>query len=267
MATPPRAKKDSWSGKGWTVYTKKGPIFSSREIDNAERSIGIPMPEMIFGNNEVGLEHTCGWGIRFNALGALDLVDKHGHNLLKVAHAAEWMSTRKDAHTSAEGHKIEGIVKPFDWTYSTPYRGSTQQDSPKQFNHDSEAGIPVELLARPDPILFFGDVSLYEDELGDNGLVSLNVKVRVMEERLLLLCRFYLRVDGVVFRVRDTRVYVEFGEKKVVREHLESEDDYETVKKKLPAGSKDFSQFFADPNWVSKNLTITKVTRETLYVD
>jgi type 2A phosphatase activator TIP41 len=45
----------------------------------------------------------------------------------------------------------------------------------------AEAGcIDREMLQSREPILFYDDVTLYEDELHDHGVVQLNVKVRVM---------------------------------------------------------------------------------------
>lgn len=42
-------------------------------------------------------------------------------------------------------------------------------------------GLGVEqMLQSRDPILFYDDVTLFEDELHDHGAVQLNVKVRVM---------------------------------------------------------------------------------------
>ena len=74
---------------------------------------------------------------------------------------------------------------------------------------------------------------LYEDELGDNGISLFSVKIRVMPQRLLLLAQFFLRVDGVLVRVRDTRVYVEFGTGKVVREWTAKEAEYAEVKRRV----------------------------------
>lgn len=71
---------------------------------------------------------------------------------------------------------------------------------------------------------------IYEDELADNGMSILSVRIRVMPARLLLLSRFYMRLDDVVFRIRDTRVFVEFSERLVIREYQEREDSYDRVK-------------------------------------
>jgi type 2A phosphatase activator TIP41 len=39
-------------------------------------------------------------------------------------------------------------------------------------------GIPLHKLARQDePILFYDDVTLFEDELHDNGIANLSVKI------------------------------------------------------------------------------------------
>jgi type 2A phosphatase activator TIP41 len=94
----------------------------------------------------------------------------------------------------------------------------------------STVPIPVELLRRPDPIMFFDDVMLYEDELADNGISMLSCKIRVMPDRLLLLSRFFMRLDNVVFRLRDTRVYVDFERLEIIREYQARELGYEEVR-------------------------------------
>lgn len=124
---------------------------------------------------------------------------------------------------------ITEIVKPFDWSYSTDYKG-TAKSSTLTFE-PSKSPIPLELLKRPDPILFFDEVMLYEDEMADNGITLLSCKIRVMPARLLLLCRFFMRLDNVLLRIRDTRVYVDFESGEVIREYVEKEEDYEVVRK------------------------------------
>ena len=71
---------------------------------------------------------------------------------------------------------------------------------------------------------------LYEDELADNGISMLSCKIRVMPSRLLLLARFFMRLDNVVIRLRDTRVYVDFDTGEVIREYLAKEEQYENVR-------------------------------------
>ena len=71
---------------------------------------------------------------------------------------------------------------------------------------------------------------LYEDEMADNGITMLSCKIRVMPARLLLLSRFFLRLDNVLIRLRDTRVYVDFAAGEVIREYVAKEEAYETVR-------------------------------------
>jgi len=81
--------------KGFKISTRKLPISKSGPIDEMSKSLGIPVPEMIFGDNMVSIEHMpSGWRLEFNAFDALDRVDKTGENMLKVAYSQEWSSSR-----------------------------------------------------------------------------------------------------------------------------------------------------------------------------
>ena len=66
--------------------------------------------------------------------------------------------------------------------------------------------------------------------MADNGITMLSCKIRVMPQRMLLLCRFFMRLDNVLVRLRDTRVYVDFGKGEVTREYQGKEERYETVR-------------------------------------
>ena len=120
------------------------------------------------------------------------------------------------------------MVKPFDWSYTTDYKGTLRSPSPPF--EATTMPIPLELLKRPDPILFFDEVILYEDEMADNGITMYSCKIRVMPERLLLLCRFFMRLDNVLLRIRDTRIYIDFGTGEVIREYVAKEEKYEVVR-------------------------------------
>ncbi|KAK4155194.1 TIP41-like family-domain-containing protein [Chaetomidium leptoderma] len=207
------------------IAARKLPILKAGPIDALSARLQIPVPEMIFGDNLVSIAHPrSGWSISFSAEAALDTVDKTGEaGMLRVAYAREWSSSREK--TSAG---ISEVVRPFDWSYSAAYKG----DEGPGLAETTE-GIPLELLKRRDPILFADEVVLYESELDDNGISVMSVKVRVMQQRMLLLCRLFMRLDGVVVRVRDTRVYVDFGKETVIREYTAREDRFENVKRNL----------------------------------
>ncbi|KAK4552333.1 Tap42 interacting protein [Recurvomyces mirabilis] len=233
----------------WRITTRKLPILKAQPIDNLSDDLGIPIPEMIFGDNLVSITHLpTAWTLSFNARDALDRVSKTEEGMLQVAVAEEWKKDRKEAMV---GDEVKSVVKPFDWSYSTDYRGSTDVgDSKGQWEKSSQAKDPVrtDLLVRPDPILFFETVDLYEDELADNGIALLSIKIRVMPERLLLLSRFFLRLDGVVVRIRDTRVYIEHGSNKVIRQYTAKEESYAVLQEKLKGMRENAPEAFRDAN-------------------
>lgn len=327
--------------KGWTITVSRCPILSSGEIDAATNKLKLPMPEMIFGNNHLELSYSPDpesetetfessekesgfqqWGLRFDAYNALDQVNKTGSQieggLLQVAHSKTWQkSTERVVQECPD--EIQGIVKPYDWTYTTDYKGderyvtnkskasdddtrdtitcegdddgvscALKQVGPEEGSIYEKRGIPFEKLKVQEPIHFFDQVILYEDELGDNGIVKYYLKVRVMANRLLLLSRLFLRVDGVIFRVRDTRVYVEFnyectmdpsekpdpespdykhiGQPYVVREYTEHEEQYDVVRQMVPRTTRDYSMYLRDYDWVAAHIPVKKRTREYCFL-
>lgn len=119
-------------------------------------------------------------------------------------------------------------------------------------------------MTRPDPILFFDEVVLYEDELADNGIAMLSIKIRVMPERLLLLSRFFLRLDGVLFRIRDTRVFVEFATGEVIREYVAREEGYETIREKLAGGREEATTVMREPQRLCEMMPVVEKKLEGL---
>ncbi len=225
--TNPQDATVSYNHRGWKISSRKLPISKSDAIDVMSEKLEIPVPEMIFGDNMVALENMeNGWCLEFNAFDALDRVDKTDKTMLKVAYAREWSKSREETHEA-----IKEVVKPFDWSYSTDYKGTLCGGSPVQFEADTEP-IPLHLLRRElkDPIKHFEEVILYESELDDNGISMYSIKLRVMEKRMLLLARNFLRLDNVLVRIRDTRVYIDFDTSKVTREYTATEEKFDVVK-------------------------------------
>lgn len=263
----------------WSIYTIKRPILNSAELDNlGESRFEFPLPEMIFGNNLVKItndKNNC--LLEFNALDALDSLDETSN--LKVSYHKEWLESRRSSSTSSSDiidksekaqkeisnkdlKKLTDLesLKPYDWTYSPNYKGTCKNI---QFT-ETDAKIPVEKLMKPDPILFFDELILFEDELGDNGISMLSTKIRVMPSCLLLLCRFFLRIDNVIFRIRDTRVYVDFDTNVILREYKVQECPYDEVLKRITSKSNnDPKKLLRDTMWVSQNIPILSCTVET----
>ncbi|KAI8346314.1 TIP41-like protein [Mortierella sp. GBAus27b] len=208
---------------------------------------------MIFGNNYLSIEHASGFKLEFKALPALAMVDKSSKSsdLIKVSYAREWF----DRRSMANQEHITDVVKPYDWTYSTKYNGSNQsKQDHMQFQTTTEETIDMDQLRRPDPILFYNENILFEDELADNGTAILSTKVRVMPSCFFILLRFFLRVDDVLFKIHDTRVYHRFGTNTIIRECSTRESSYrETRAVRGKRAGEDLS-LLLDSNWVSSQI-------------
>lgn len=285
-ASFPFHEKPSITVNDWSIYTIKGPICLSEELDHLnDTRYDFPLPEMIFGNNCVRLVHDpTGRVIEFNTLDALDSLANKAD--FKVAYYKEWLSTRPKAQNSEDENQsvqtkldLEGtqrskseheclsldleLVKPYDWTYSTNYKGTLSNVA----FVDSEKEIPLDRLLRQDPILFFDESVLFEDELGDNGISILSTKIRVMHSCLLLLCRFFMRVDDVAFRIRDTRVFIDLEKNTVIREYKVQQELFEEVLKRVGGRTPDPKKLFRDSNWVSQNIPVLKRELDTMVFD
>ena len=165
------------------------------------------------------------------------------------------------SHAREHHHEgIKEVVKPFDWSYSTDYKGSTHMDiaAPAEWQTTDSKTDPIrtDLLARPDPIMFYDDVMLYEDELADNGIAIMSCKIRVMQDRLLVLCRFFLRLDGVTIRLRDTRVYIELNSNIVIRQYTAKEESYENVHRQLQSRRENVTEALRDANRIAPILKV-----------
>jgi type 2A phosphatase activator TIP41 len=83
--------------------------------------------------------------------------------------------------TSDDPAEVSEIAKPYDWTYTTDYMGSVEWvrlDTPddRPVFTPTQQGIDYDRLRQREPILFFDNVVLFEDELADNGTAVLLVK-------------------------------------------------------------------------------------------
>lgn len=179
-----------------------------------------------------------------------------------------YKSNAEKVHRQHHHEGIKEVVKPFDWSYSTDFCGSTQTPPNTQWEPTTNEATPIrtDLLSRPDPIQFYDDVVLYEDELADNGIAMLSCKIRVMSERLLLLCRFFLRLDGVIVRVRDTRVYIELATKQVIRQYTAKEEAYDTVHSRLRSQRENVAEALRDANRISPLLRTVEEKMEVFRI-
>ncbi|CAG8483095.1 443_t:CDS:2 [Ambispora gerdemannii] len=236
---------------GWTITSTKLPILNAKEIERAQAELEIPLPEMFFGNNRITISNEHGFEFEFSPMEALKHVDasREGGDKVKLAYSEEWKKKSEKNH-----EHVKDVVKSYDWTYSTTYRCTLKSAPDGQNFKPTTDRIDIEKLKLPEPINFYDENILFEDELADNGTAMLNAKMRVMPSGFFVLQRFFLRVDDVLFRLNETRVYHEFGTVYLIREYSSREEAYDKIRAAiLPHRGDDISQL-TDPDWVSSKL-------------
>lgn len=224
---------------GWRVETTTTPILGKAELDAMEKRLGTAhLPEMVYGSTLELVHLSSGARLHFNAEDALREWLEEDLPPLKVAAAAAWAEGHRSRFGDAAppGPRDSPASPPaswddtetqaaYDWTFTTPYRGSVDvvEDAapgtatPAELATDSapvaprwvptDARVDRGMLMERDPILFFDEITLYESELDDSGVMSVTVKVRVMPRCWFVLMRFWMRCDGVLVRLRETRFF------------------------------------------------------------
>ncbi|KAL9270727.1 TIP41-like protein [Drosera capensis] len=247
--------------RGWEIESRKLPILNSHELLQWEKKLQTShFPEMIFGNSCLILRHEAtDTVINFNAFDALTGWKEEALPPVEVPAAAKWKFRSKP---------FQEVILDYDYTFTTPYCGSETIDTEKMSKENTLDGacclkwedtverIDLVGLAAKEPILFYDEVVLYEDELADNGISLLTVKVRVMPSGWFLLLRFWLRVDGVLMRLRDTRMHGIFADLSfpvVLRENCWREDTFDSLAAK---GYPVDAAAYGDPSSISQRLPI-----------
>ena len=89
------------------------------------------------------------------------------------------------------------------------------------------------MLSQDNPVLYFDEVTLYEDELADRGCSKSYVRFRVMADCWFILLRSYVRIDKVAVRILDTRIFHKFSEPtKIIRDFTHLEDSWQNLQSK-----------------------------------
>lgn len=122
------------------------------------------------------------------------------------------------------------------------------------------------LLSR-DPILFYAEFPLYESELDDNGVSALHCKLRVMPSCWFVLMRYWLRVDKVMLRVRETRLFCDFSKPEtagqVLREVTWREGTFDELRRHGAPGE---GPAYADPDRAVQTLQAVDPVASVKYV-
>ena len=128
---------------------------------------------MLFTKNGLSLQHKKGFGIRFCPIEALKTVNAT-EDLVHVAMSKEWLEARSN-HAD-----INKIAKRYDWTFTpSNYKGCllSEENSDSLQVSVTDEKIDYERLKIQEKIVYFDEIILYEDELDDNGIAKLYIKI------------------------------------------------------------------------------------------
>ncbi|XP_042058517.1 TIP41-like protein [Salvia splendens] len=257
---------------GWEIETAKRSILNSSLVQQWEEKLQTThLPEMVFGESCLILKHiNSGITLHFNAYDALCGWKLEALPPVEVPAAALW---------KFRCQPNDQVILDYDYTFTTPYSGSAGVEKGPESGRgspgesicsphweDCEEQIDMVALSAKESILFYDEVVLYEDELADNGISLLTVKVRVMPSGWFLLLRFWLRVDGVLMRLRDTRMHCSFKESTepvILREICWREATFKALSSK---GYPTDSSAYSDPGTISERLPVAMRKTQKLIV-
>lgn len=266
----PQNSTETFEQKGWKFVCKKSGILPSKELDQLADELNLQgIPDVVYGESTVQIiNESKNFIFEVSPQDALSYINiaklsKHYHETydktndteavnvtpteLKIKQAEHWKNKKV-----AEGTEIKTLEKISDWTYSTPYKGSSKvlNPPPKKTEDVTEAmekltiseshislektdeDIPLHNLTASNPIKWYCEFHLFEDELGDCGLSQSTFRFRVMGDCFFGLLRHYLRIDDVCIRIYDTRIYHTFGTNYILREFSVRENTFDELRKK-----------------------------------
>ena len=141
---------------------------------------------MFFGYNQISISRPD-FSLSFNPIEAVKTVSKSAESVpirIAASHADFWRQRSQSE-----------VIFDYDWTY-TPQEYHGTLITAKDVSTDQSVEIDYNKLKQPDPILFFDENILYEDELGDNGISIISVKLVKTNIRLYNQSRIILIFRG-----------------------------------------------------------------------
>lgn len=256
---------DNFKAGEWVILLHQGKMLGSEALDALGETLKIKTPEIVFSDSFVKIcQEEIGLSYEFDTVRALELInfEKRNEKLfseggelrtdsismlpneLKVSMAPHWegRTVPKDSNFS-ERNSEQVIAKVCDfgsdWTFSSPYKGHFTSSFPLRAEVTEES-IPISRLGVDNPILWGGEVIFYEAELDDCGQCKFTLRIRAMADCFYALVRLYLRVDHVIVRIFDTRIFHSYESKSILREFQVKEATYEELRE---------SGFNISPQW------------------
>eukprot|EP01053_Blabericola_migrator_P005221 Blabericola_migrator_1__5220@NODE_268_length_10573_cov_173_829050_g224_i0_p6_GENE_NODE_268_length_10573_cov_173_829050_g224_i0NODE_268_length_10573_cov_173_829050_g224_i0_p6_ORF_typecomplete_len279_score41_93TIP41/PF04176_13/4_5e26_NODE_268_length_10573_cov_173_829050_g224_i080388874 len=147
-------------------------------------------------------------------------------NTMQLPFARSWKEEAQNKRPDAEV-----ITCKKSWVHLSGHKGLLEPTSlgvRLSCKDLSESGsLPVDLLKDTSlPILHFAQLPLVEDDLADCGVMTADLKLRVMPSFFFLALTQLIRLDGSVQRKRITRIFHQFGSTCMLRETTVEDDEH-----------------------------------------
>ena len=241
--------KESHSAGKVQITATSGPISKSHLIDQwtSENKIW-KLPDSFFGDNTITITSPL-FQITFSGRDSIkylrfsDLSSKFVNpeitksdlnqlpfffpNDIKVSNAKLW-NEKKHIHNN---EVIKEQIMDQDWTFLNHFMGNYQLSEKVNFEKIVEGiEIPKDRLSQNNKILFYKDLYLYDDDLGDFGYSSLRARIRVQSDSVFVLMRSYVRIDGTMIRSVDNRLFLDLEDLSIIRDMSFLEGTYDEIK-------------------------------------
>ena len=246
---PPNNKEISltkFSHKGWDFYSHSENMMNSKDLDiliknKDENKLYINhLPEIFYGFNRLFLiNKSKNFCYEFNPLQMLSLANYNlRKQLLKEKEIYYIPNQAKSQYSKTDDSKNEE-----DWSFSSPYMGHITSINNcvmgKYYPEIKETKVfkkeKTDLKypeTKVENVLNYNQIHFFEDELGDIGFSEGKIGFGVMDQCFLGLMRCYLRVDNMVVRNIDTKIYHKFGDNYIIRNFLVKEKTYDELANK-----------------------------------
>ena len=245
MKLPPNNKEitlNKFSHKGWDFYYHTENMMNSSDLDllcrnKEEYKLYIShLPEIFYGLNRLFLvNRSKNFSYEFNPLQMLSLTNYSIREKLLKEKEIYYIPIQAKSQYSKIDDKIEE-----DWSFSSPYMGHITSIPNSNINYfypdvkdNKKFNIKESKIIFPETkvnnMLNYNQVHFFEDELGDIGFSEGKIGFGVMEDCFLGLMRCYLRVDNMIVRNIDTKIYHKFGDPYIIRNFNVKEKNYEQL--------------------------------------
>ena len=238
---------DYYKAGPWEISINQGIMMGSEALDSLGQELGFKIPSLVYADTFCKLQHgQVPFAFEINSKHSLLLMGLENRSRpeessslppfipreVKVHSSAHWENRTVPKSSTFSEDSREQVAAPVynpgsDWTFTTLYKGSPVGNCRLQ---PTEESIPLGMLGVDNPILWASEIVIYEDELDDNGLCRLSFRIRAMADCVFALLRFYLRVDHVMVRVCDTRIFSDLRQNSLLREFQVKEASYEELR-------------------------------------